>query len=39
MARQLSKGDSPMPKNQLKDMLTRNLGFTDEQAQYALDNM
>ncbi|WP_293818863.1 Ltp family lipoprotein [uncultured Corynebacterium sp.] len=38
-ARKLNEAGSPLPKDQLLEMLKTNSGFTDEQAQYAIDHL
>lgn len=38
-ARKLNEVGSPLPKDQLLEMLKTNSGFTDEQAQYAIDHL
>lgn len=38
-ARKLNEAGSPLPKDQLLEMLKTNSGFTDDQAQYAIDHL
>lgn len=38
-ARKLNETGSPLPKDQLLEMLKTNSGFTDDQAQYAIDHL